>query len=91
MFRLFKSTERKLYELGYKQTKWDKHGFRYERNVGNYNYIHIVDFVTKLRTDDILQSYDKKDDHVVGLTLKEMKLFSRRIREWARSAEGMFR
>ena len=85
---MFKSTERKLYELGFKQVNWTKRGFVYERPSGSY--IHVVWYMTNLDGGTALSSYNKETNSAVGLTLKEMELFSKRIREWARSAERWF-
>ena len=83
---IFKSIDRKIADLGFKETKNDKYGIEYERNNGLY--IHKVALLHKPNARNILQSYDPAlydaksiGNTSVGLTYEELKLFAKKMKQ----------
>lgn len=83
---IFKSIDRKIADLGFKETRNDSHGIEYERNNGLY--IHRVALLHKTNTRNILQSYDPTlydaktiGNTSVGLTYKELMLFTKKMKQ----------
>lgn len=83
---MFKTTDEKLLKLGFHKEYENKYGARYTREEATYT--HVVDIGKKSFGRSILQSYDKDlmDDSFignigVGLTYKEMKLFTKKMKE----------
>lgn len=82
----FKSIDRKIADLGFKETKNDKYGIEYERNNGVY--IHKVVLLHKASGKHILQSYDpalivpgKIGNTAVGLSYRELVLFAKKMKQ----------
>lgn len=83
---MFKTTDDKLLELGFSKEHENRYGARYTREEATY--VHVVDIVKKSFGRSILQSYDKDlmDDSFignvgVGLTYKELRLFTKKMKE----------
>lgn len=87
--KLFKSVDEKLEDLGFKLVKEDEHGVYYERFNDDFKFTHCVDICRKTNGNHLIQSYDKKIlvDHdiyansVVGLTYKELCLFTKKMKQ----------
>ena len=86
--KFFKTTDEKLADLGYKKLKEDRFGASYLDENKAPGFIHIVDLLHKSNTWSILQSYDKylMDENkigcvCVGLNYKELKLFTKKMKE----------
>jgi len=84
--KLFKTTDDKLLELGFSKEHENRYGARYTREEATYT--HVVDIAKKSFGRSILQSYDKDlmdasfiGNIGVGLTYKEMKLFTKKMKE----------
>ena len=82
---IFKSIDKKISELGFKEVRNDQYGIEYERNNGNYT--HKVVLLHKQDSDNIMQSYDPAlfdyksvGNTCVGLTQKELKLFAKKMK-----------
>ena len=82
----FKSLNRKIADLGFKEVKNNEYGIEYERNNGTY--IHKVVLLHKANGQHILQSYDPAlyvpkaiGNTCVGLTYKEMVLFAKKMKQ----------
>lgn len=83
---IFKSIDRKIADLGFKETRNDSCGIEYERNNGLY--IHKVALLHKANTHNILQSYDPAlydaksiGNTSIGLTYKELMLFAKKMKQ----------
>lgn len=83
---IFKSLDRKIADLGFKEVKNNEYGIEYERNNGMY--IHKVALLHKASGQHILQSYDpalcfpgKICNTCVGLTYKELVLFAKKMKQ----------
>ena len=83
--RMFlKSIDKQIEELGFNEVERDEHGVSYERVNGSYT--HKVALIHKSYTKPILQSYDpdkpfKYGNLTVGLTYKELKVFSKKMKQ----------
>ena len=84
-FNVFKSIDRKIADLGFKEIRNDKYGIEYERN--NWNYIHKVVLLHKHNGQNILQSYDPAlfdtetiGNTNVGLSYRELVLFTKKMK-----------
>lgn len=84
-FNIFKNTDRKIADLGFKEVRNDKYGIEYERNNGNY--IHKVVLLHKHDGQNILQSYDPAlfdtktiGNTNVGLNYRELVLFTKKMK-----------
>lgn len=82
----FKSLDRKIADLGFKEVKNSEYGIEYERNNGLY--IHRVALLHKANGKHILQSYDpalydpkRIGNTVVGLSHKELVLFAKKMKQ----------
>lgn len=87
--KLFKTTDEKLSDIGFKKLSENKFGCEYERYVELYRYRHKVVILHKKSGKHIIQSYDPDlmDDKnigctCVGLTRYEMKLFLKKMVEY---------
>lgn len=83
---IFKSIDRKIADLGFKEIKNDKYGIEYERNDGLY--VHKVVLLHKANAPNILQSYDPArytstgiGNINVGLTYEELVLFAKKMKQ----------
>lgn len=83
---LFKSIDKKIADLGFKEVKNNEYGIEYERNNGVY--IHRVALLHKANERHILQSYDpalydpkRIGNTAVGLTHKELTLFAKKMKQ----------
>ena len=88
MFKIFKSVDEKLEDIGFIKMREDKYGCEYEREDKKYNFTHKVFIGHKKSGRHILQSYDPDlmDDKktgctCVGLTGYEMKLFLKKMKQ----------
>lgn len=84
--KLFKSTDEKLEALGFKKTEDNKYGVEYERYNTQFKYTHVVHLMHKASGNHIMQSYSREGttssgSDVVGLTYKEMRLFTKKMKE----------
>lgn len=86
-FNVFKSIDRKIADLGFKEIRNDKYGIEYERNNGNY--IHKVVLLHKHNWQNILQSYDPAlfdtetiGNTNVGLSYRELVLFTKKMKRF---------
>lgn len=86
-FNIFKNTDRKIADLGFKQVRNDKYGIEYERNNGIY--IHKVALLHKANGQNILQSYDPAlydaktiGNTCVGLSYRELVLFTKKMKRF---------
>lgn len=84
--KLFKSTDDKLLDLGFKKVRQNDFGAGYERT-NPEGYTHVVDLVHKKSGRHLIQSYSKGEfgpnyaNVGVGLTYREAKLFLRKMRK----------
>lgn len=85
--KLFKTIDEKIEQLGFTKTEENNLFCRYERE-RKEGYIQYVDLLHKHNGKHILQSYDKDSfdekgigNTGVGLTVKEMELFSKKMRK----------
>lgn len=84
--KLFKTTDEKLLDLGFKKVRQNDFGAGYER-IEPEGYTHVVDLVQKKSGRHLIQSYSAEDcgpnytNVGVGLTYREAKLFLRKMRE----------
>lgn len=83
---MFKTTDDKLLELGFSKEYENRYGVRYFREEATY--VHVVDIMKKSFGRSILQSYDKDlmdssfiGNVGVGLTYKELRLFTKKMKE----------
>lgn len=88
MFKIFKSVDEKLADIGFVKTREDKYGCEYEREDEKHNFTQKVTIVHKCSSRHILQSYDpdlidnkKIGCTCVGLTGYEMKLFIKKMKQ----------
>lgn len=86
--KIFKTTDKKLEDLGFKKTREDKFGAEYERVFPGYKFTHKVALLHKENGRHLLQSYDpdlldgkKSGCTNVGLTYNEAKLFLKKMKE----------
>lgn len=84
--KLFKTTDDKLLDIGFKKVRQNDFGAGYERTEPE-GYTHVVDLVHKKSERHLIQSYSKGEfgpnytNACVGLTYHEAKLFLRKMRE----------
>nr|DAM97942.1 MAG TPA: hypothetical protein [Caudoviricetes sp.] len=85
---MFKSTDKKLEEIGFKKVKEDKWAVVYERYNDIDKYMQVLTVVHKTDGNNIIQSYDKDtfDKHFmgnicVGLTGYETKLILKKMKQ----------
>ncbi len=86
--KLFKTTDEKFKDLGFKKIQDNDISVVYERWNSDYNYTHVISIVHRRNTDNIVQSYDKDlfdekriGNTCVGLTYYEMKLIMKKMKE----------
>ena len=86
MFKIYKTTDEKLRELGFIKTREDKYGAEYRRFNKTFDYTHCVEICHKKSAKHIIQSYSIEGSNseyspVVGLTYTEMKLFTKKMKQ----------
>lgn len=88
MFKLFKTTDDKLKDIGFKKNTDSCYNVAYERKNTKYGYTQIVVLSHKDSKRHIIQSYDKDlfdSDNIgnicVGLSYYETKLFLKKMKE----------
>lgn len=86
--KLFKTTDEKFAELGFVKRTENEYGACYQRYNKKYDYMQILDLIYKQSGVHIVQSYDKHlsdaqgiGNTCVGLTMYEMKLCLKKMRE----------
>ena len=86
--KLFKTTDEKLADIGFTKVKEDKYGVKYTRKSFLYNFTQEVDLYHKQSGYHILYSCDPElcDSKnigctCVGITMYEMKLFYKKMKE----------
>lgn len=86
--KLFKSVDEKFSDIGFVKVKENMYGATYERTNSEFNYIQRLDIVFKRSGRHIVQSYDpnlmdekKIGNTCVGLTMYEMKLCIKKMKE----------
>lgn len=86
--KLFKTTDEKFKEIGFKKIQDSDISVIYERWNSDYNYTHVISIDHKRNIDNIVQSYDKDlfdekkiGNTCVGLTYYEMKLIMKKMKE----------
>lgn len=86
--KLFKTTDEKLKEIGFKKIRDNNLIVEYQRYNDVFNYTQSLCIVRKLNGQSIIQSYDKGlfDKNLignvcVGLTFKETKLIIKKMKE----------
>lgn len=84
----FKTTDDKLKDLGFKIMEDSKVCTTYERYNRQFNYTQKVDVALKKEAKGMVISYDVSHEHLndiyydsVGLTYKEMVLFTKKLKE----------
>lgn len=77
---MFKSTDKKFEKLGFKKVDDGLH-VEYEKYNEKYNYTQVLALVHKQSGYHIVQSYDKSNGDCVGLTMYEMKLCLKKMKE----------
>lgn len=84
----FKSLDKKIKDLGFIKMEENKHGVTYQRYNRDYSYAQKVTILYKKSGNHILQSYDKDltdskgvGNTCVGLTYKELKLFTKKMKK----------
>ena len=83
---LFKSTDKKLEELGFIKVREDEYGVTYEKIISEYNYTHVIDICHKENGQHIILSYEKDINknglnNTVALTGYEAKLILKKMKE----------
>ena len=83
---MFKSIDKKIEDLGFTKISEDKYGAEYRRKNEQCGYIHTVYIGHKKSGRHIIQSYDENlsdekgiGNTCVGLTYREMKLFTKKM------------
>lgn len=86
--KLFKTVDEKFAEIGLVKIEENKYGATYNRKNEEYNYTQVVDLVHKASGKHIVQSYDenlmdnkKIGNTCVGLTMYEMKLCLKKMKQ----------
>lgn len=80
--KLFKSVDEKLSEIGFEKSYESDSGVDYEKYVEDFNFVHKVSIVRKSSGKHLLCSYAPKTGHIgVGLTVYEMKLFLKKMKQ----------
>ena len=88
-------TDKRLARLGFTKNEENQYAVVYEREYKGAAYVQTVCILHKQHGAAILQSYDKNlldtegvGNTCVGLTEEEVKLFSRKMREYRRKPLG---
>lgn len=83
---LFKSIDKKIEDLGFTKVNEDEYGAEYKRYNKKYGYSQAVYIGHKKSGRHTIQSYDKNlsdekgiGNTCVGLTYREMKLFTKKM------------
>ena len=79
----FLNVDKRLEKIGYKIVRNDKYGLEYEKEEPQ-GYKHKVVILHKASGNHIMQSYTDISQ-VVGLTLKEQILFTRKFKQMLRA------
>lgn len=84
----FKSADKKFEDIGFKKISENKYGAEYERYNGQFKFTQSLCLMHKSSGHHIVQSYDKElfdekmiGNCVVGLTMYEMELCLKKMRE----------
>lgn len=84
----FKSLEKRIEDLGFIKMEENKHGVTYQRYNRDYGYKQEVTLLHKKSGNHIMQYYDKDltdskgvGNTCVGLTYKELKLFTKKMKK----------
>lgn len=82
---MFESTDKKFEKIGFKKIEENNLRVSYERYVKDYDYTQVLDILHKRNGYHIVQSYEKRTEGVVGLTMYEAKLCIKKMKEkgWA--------
>lgn len=80
---IFLNVDKRLEKIGYKIVRNDKYGVEYEKKEPQ-GYKHTVVILHKASGNHIMQSYTDINQ-VVGLTLKEQILFTRKFKQISRA------
>jgi hypothetical protein len=81
MIKIFKSIENKIKDLGFELIYESDLVLQFKRKNKQFDYIQRVDLVRKTNKIPIIQSYQKDNDAMVGLTIIECKLFLKLIKK----------
>ena len=86
--KLFKSIDEKFAEIGLRKISEDEYGAEYERKDEKHGYTQSLALLNKQSGNHIVQSYDKDlmdekkiGNTAVGLTMYEMRLCLKKMRE----------
>ncbi len=84
--KLFKTTDEKLLELGFKKELETQYSTIYTRKNNEFNYIHEVGLYHKASGKHMMISSESainsdNFNNAVGITAKEMKLFLKKMKE----------
>lgn len=81
-----KHIEKKIERLGYKLVENNKLYTSFEKFEPCGQFTHVVAICHKSSGKHIVQSYDKSDDTLCGLTYTEMMLFAKLMKKmWGKS------
>lgn len=92
-FKMFKSADKMMEELGFEKLEGDdaesRYGACYQRTNEKYHYVQRLDILHKASSSHLIQSYVAKMNSdgfndCVGLTYKEMKAAMKKYRELKR-------
>jgi hypothetical protein len=81
MIKIFKSIENKIKDLGFELVYKSNLVLQFERENKQFKYIQGVELIRKTNRIPIIQSYQKDNDTMVGLTIVECKLFLKLIKK----------
>lgn len=86
--KIFKTIDEKLANIGFEKIKENEYGASYSRKNTKHNYTQIVELGHKESGYHLCHSYDKDlfdakfiGNTNVGLTMYEMKLFYKKMKE----------
>ena len=86
--KIFKTIDEKLANIGFEKIKKNEYGASYSRKNTKHNYTQIVELGHKESGYHLCHSYDKDlfdakliGNTNVGLTMYEMKLFYKKMKE----------
>lgn len=87
--KLFKTIDDRFKEIGFTKTKEDKYGVSYTRYNLDYKFTQNLDILYKEHGANIIQSYDASLHDInnigntcVGLTIYEVKLCIKKMKQW---------
>jgi hypothetical protein len=82
IFKLFKTIDDKIKDLGFIRI-YNNENFvvEYNRQNKQFNYTQEISLIRKTGRTPIIQSYQKDNDKMVGLTTKECNLFLKKIKK----------